>query len=46
MELYELTAHELLKKMKKKEISSEEIVICPFIIELVRWRINFIVSLP
>ncbi len=26
MELYELTAHELLKKMKKKEISSEEIV--------------------
>jgi len=26
MELYELTAHELLKKIKKKEISSEEIV--------------------
>jgi len=26
MELYELTAHELLKKMKKREISSEEIV--------------------
>ena len=26
MQLYELTAHELLKKMKKREISSEEIV--------------------
>ena len=26
MELYELTAHELLKKMEKREVSSEEIV--------------------
>jgi len=45
MELYELTAHELLKKMEKREVSSEEIVRSVYN-RISRVENKFIVSLP